>query len=238
MCYSSLIHALVFIHEMVKPARVCQYWSGGAVMKLTNRVTNITKNNKGFSLLEVLVGVSIIGIISAIAVPTYQNYTREASKTAADTTLNNVVKSYNNCTVLKAASECTSLDAIGITCPDCSSSTSATGFCADIHKSSGGKDIKACVQINGNSVKRTYGASGTNDVFKDITICHVTITAATTSGCAAVPVSAMPGAKECTTGNVATVCGAVVNAGTNTCGRTYTCVKATTTGTCTTGACL
>ena len=35
------------------------------------RCRKLLKNNKGFSLLEVLVAVGIIGIISAIAIPQY-----------------------------------------------------------------------------------------------------------------------------------------------------------------------
>ncbi len=63
---------------MVKPARVCQCLSGGAIMKLTNRITNITKNNKGMSLLEILVTLGIISIVAAVAIPTYTNYTTKA----------------------------------------------------------------------------------------------------------------------------------------------------------------
>ena len=35
---------------------------------------NCLKNNKGLSLVEILVAVSIIGIISAIAIPQFANY--------------------------------------------------------------------------------------------------------------------------------------------------------------------
>ena len=43
---------------------------------------NILKNKKGFTLLEVLVTVGILGVLSAIAIPAYKQYKDTANDTA------------------------------------------------------------------------------------------------------------------------------------------------------------
>ena len=53
------------------------------------------KNNKGFSLIEVLVTVGLIGILVGIAVPSYQGYRRSTVGMAMKADLGNGSKVYN-----------------------------------------------------------------------------------------------------------------------------------------------
>ncbi len=148
---------------MVESARVCQCLSGGAIMKLANTVTNITKNNKGFSLLEVLVGVSIIGIISAIAVPQFVSYRETASLTAADTSLKNMYKAYTLCIATKTG--CSTKAALNIDCHGCSDPVLGTGsndgdVCFALTTSVGDKEFRACLnRTTAGLVSKTYGGS-------------------------------------------------------------------------------
>ncbi len=48
------------------------------------------KNQKGFSLIELMIVVVIIGILSTIAVPQYQNFQKKAKQSEAKTNLSSL----------------------------------------------------------------------------------------------------------------------------------------------------
>ena len=55
---------------------------------------NIFKNEKGFSLIELLAVVIIIAILAAIAVPVYMSYVRKARSTEAQTAIAAIRSAY------------------------------------------------------------------------------------------------------------------------------------------------
>ena len=77
-------------------------------MKLTNKI------QKGFTLIELMITVAIVGILAAVALPAYQNYTIRAQVSEGFTLAGGIqtaiVENYNQKGTLA-----TSLAAIGIT---------------------------------------------------------------------------------------------------------------------------
>ena len=56
------------------------------------KTLNIEKNEKGFTLIELMIVLAIIGILSTIAVPSFLSYRSKAFDTTAKADLKNVMK--------------------------------------------------------------------------------------------------------------------------------------------------
>lgn len=72
-----------------------------------------TKNNKGFSLIEILVAMGLIGILAAIAVPAYDNYRDTANLTVLKSDAGNAYKAMHAYNAVQS-SFCGDLDTLGL----------------------------------------------------------------------------------------------------------------------------
>ena len=125
---------------------------------LLKKRIKVLKSKKGFSLIEVLIGVTIIGIISAIAVPRFKNYRDSAAFTATTTTGKNLAKAYNLCSATQ--SSCTTLAQLKISCDNCETPVDGTtAFCVAMKQTISGQEFKSCVHVDksNGTISQNYG---------------------------------------------------------------------------------
>ena len=75
----------------------------GLSLSAFNKLNN---SIKGFSLTELLITISVIGILSAVAVPSYQSYVEQVKQKTLWNHLNVVKSAYHTCRLLRSAVHC------------------------------------------------------------------------------------------------------------------------------------
>ena len=78
------------------------------------------KKNRGFTLIEILIVMVVIGILAAIAVPSYNSQLRRGTRSAAQALMADIANKeqfylQSQRTYWDCASPCTNMSAIGIT---------------------------------------------------------------------------------------------------------------------------
>ena len=108
---------------------------------------NILRNNRGFTLLEILVTVGIVGVLSAVAVPAYNQYKKGTIETAIESDIGNFQKAYMAYNAV-SGTYCADFETAGIKMRDERNynKTGAIGFAA-VNASCGGTPAVADVQV-------------------------------------------------------------------------------------------
>ena len=125
----------------------------------------------GFSLIELLVVVAIIGILSAVAIPAFQKYQKRAEIGVVKASLNTIGKGAAGCLTLSDRDGCDTFDEINVNCGDgmtaCVSmhGTGTEPLCFEVSKPD--KDnptVKGCVGINLTTGLATVAADALNSI--------------------------------------------------------------------------
>lgn len=117
---------------------------------------------KGFTLIELMIVVAIVGILSSVAMPAYHNYIRKAKFTEVILSVTPFKIGTDICAQLLTSPSSTTIDA---SCTNGSygipaAITSPSGYVASVSESSAGTIIATAISNNGLN-GQTYTLTGT-----------------------------------------------------------------------------
>ena len=108
----------------------------------------ILKSKAGFSLMELLIVVTIMGVISAIAIPAYDTYRGNANQAGAKAEAKTVYRALQTCLASgKSAADCSKADVNSTLSKKCVTTDSSSLVTFDASKHDAPKQIAATPQM-------------------------------------------------------------------------------------------
>ena len=122
--------------------------------------TQIQKVQQGFTLIELMIVVAIIGILAAVAIPAYQDYTLRAKVTEVLGFASAAKTSISECLIAKGlASGCDSNTKVGL---DATATNITSRYVESVTVADGGgsgEDVKVTVAVQGTGNTALDGGS-------------------------------------------------------------------------------